>query len=111
MLTLFKHFISDRKKQLENQEKIDSSLEKLNKKGEDGRLVSRCPEVLIEFFLIERSINRKQCYNVHNSNIWEYPDIISDNMEKLEKRNTQILNILNSKDICLNLQKFNRNKN
>lgn len=102
MLTLFKHFISDRKKQLEEQEKIDSSLEKLNKK---------CPEVLVEFFMMERLINRKQCYNVHNSNIWEYPDIISNNMEKLEKRNTQILDILNSKDICLNLQKFNRSLN
>ena len=46
---------------------------------------------LINFFLLERESNRKQCADVNNSNIWEYPDVISKNMSELERRNNEIL--------------------
>ena len=55
MLNLLQNFISDREKQLEIQKQIDSKLIILKDK---------CPNVLIQFFLREREINRIQCENV-----------------------------------------------
>ena len=99
MLNFLKHIISDRKKQLKKQQNIDQIIVEARYK---------CPQTLIDFFLLERVFNREQCFDVNNSNIWEYPDIISQNMEVLEKRNNEILKALESSDICTFLQKYKK---
>ena len=99
MLNFLKHIISDRKKQLKLQKNIDNII-----------LESRvkCPQTLIDFFIVERVFNREQCFDVNNSNIWEYPDIISKNMEILEKRNNKLLLELESNNVCSVLKKYNQ---
>ena len=99
MLNLFKHLISDRKKQLDTQREIDDLLKSAR---------GKCPQTLIDFFLLERACNRKQCDEVDNSNIWEYPDIISKNMSILEKKNNEFLLLTKSYKICSVLEKINK---
>ena len=99
MLTFLKHIISDRKQQLETQGKIDEILKNAR---------SKCPQTLIDFFIMERIFNREQCFDVNNSNIWEYPDIISQNMKVLEVRNSKLLQSLKLNDICSVLEKYSK---
>ena len=98
MLNFFKHIVSDRRKQLDKQNQIDNLLKTARHK---------CPQTLIDFFLLERISNRRQCVEVNNSNICEYPDIISKNMTLLESRNNELLQLIKSHDICFILEKHN----
>ena len=100
MLNFFTHLISDRKKQLDTQIEIDNLF------NQTARY--KCPQTLINFFLLERESNRKQCADVNNSNIWEYPDVISKNMSELERRNNEILSSIKINDICSVLEKLNK---
>ena len=98
MLNLLQNFISDREKQLKIQKQIDSKLIILKDK---------CPNVLIQFFLREREINRIQCENVRNTSIWEYSQVLTQNILEIDKRNSELLKIIESDNICKNLLKFN----
>src|SRR6056300_24308 len=98
MINFIKNLITDRQKQLRKQDELDKIIESARHK---------CPQTLIDFFLFERQLNRIQCSKVDNSNIWEYPDIISKNMIILEKRNNELLQLLKKYDICFVSEKFN----
>ena len=98
MLNFLKNLITDRQKQLEKQNKLDESLKKIRNK---------CPQTLIDFFLIERQLNRIQCSNIDNSKILDYPDIILNNLKILEKRNNELMLILESNNVCNLLEKSN----
>lgn len=102
MINLLKNLISDRQNQLEKQKFIDMSLEKVR---------NNCPQTLINFFLLERKLNRYQCSNIDNSKMWKYPDIIVNNLTILEQRNKELSLILESKNICKQLEKFNQELN
>ena len=67
----------------------------------------KCPNVLIQFFLLEREINRIQCENVRNTNIWEYSQVLTQNILEIDKRNSELLKIIESDNICKNLLEFN----
>ena len=97
MLNLFSHVVSDRQKQLNQQKDMDSVLDSIRRK---------CPQTLIDFFMLEREFNRSQCDSVSKSKVWEYPQVISKNIDELESRNSALFKCTIQPDVCKSLRKY-----
>ena len=97
MLHLISNLLNYRKKQLEEQKDMDNKLKSAREK---------CPQVLIDFFLLERAINRKQCNTINASSILDYPKIIGENLTMIEKRNSELKKILEGDNICDGLRRI-----
>ena len=97
MLNLFSHIVSDRQKQLNQQKDMDYVLDSIRRK---------CPQTLIDFFMLEREFNRSQCDSVSKSKVWEYPQVISKNIDELESRNSALFKCTSQSDVCKSLRKY-----
>lgn len=65
------------------------------------------PKCFNSILLREREINRIQCENVRNTTIWEYSQVLTKNISEIDKRNSELLKIIELDNICENLSKFN----
>ena len=97
---MFSNIVASRQRQLESQIEVDNVLATARKK---------CPQVLIDFFLLERAFNRDQCRKVSDSKAWEYPNVVAKNMRDLESRNQALFECSQGRNVCKLLQAYNVN--
>ena len=89
---------SSREKQLEIQEKQDNII---NEKG------YRCPLVFLKLLMLERTMNREQLrLHKNTANIFSIIKNTQDNMEKIDNYQEELQEVLKSKFVCHDLEKF-----
>ena len=98
MLNMFSNIVASIQRQLESQIEVDSVL---------ATARNKCPQVLIDFFLLERAFNRDQCKRVSESKAWDYPNVVARNMRDLESRNQALFECSQGSNICEMLRSYN----
>lgn len=96
-------YMGRRKNQLYRQEEMDKKLEKLE---------YQCPKVILEFYKLQREINRHNSYIAYSHNIIFNFGLLDSMLEQVDLIDTTIINILDSKNnkrvICRDISKFIR---
>ena len=67
-----------------------------------------CSNTIIEFFLFQSKINQQRTSNLEITNIFEIKEILSQNLQTIEKDLTEFDKILESENICNSLKEYLR---
>ena len=98
-------YMERRKEQLRKQGKMDTQLEALE---------SQCPQVIIDFYKLQREVNRINSYEAYNTSIITNFGRFDDMLQQVDKMDNSVLEIMvghvphcyTSRQQCAALNKF-----
>ena len=62
--------------------------------------------IIIDFFLFQSKINQQRTCNLEVTNIFEIKEILSQNLQTIEKDLTKFDKILESDNVCKSLKEY-----
>jgi len=94
-------YMERRKAQLRKQGEMDTQLEPLE---------SQCPQVIIDFYKLQRKINRVNSYEAYNTSIITNFGRFDDMLQQVDKMDNRVLEIKagaeSNQEQCIALNKF-----
>ena len=98
-------YMSRRNDQMYRQEEIDKKLEPLE---------YQCPQIMIDFFKLQRRINRENSHNTYSANLILNFGMLDEIMENVDKMDNTILKIMETggrRSQCRQIQKLINDEN
>ena len=83
---MFDKLLIHRSQQLQNEKSIDEKLESMS---------MMCPEIVIQYLLRQREINRNYVLNLKNDSVLKYYSNIQKNLNDIDKEQTFMINNMN----------------